>query len=133
LLGAWQAALLARETGPLQAAAGLVGDPSATQQTVASVAAGQELAAGSLAPAFGSLADPPVEAEFRPGAGPAWQLTLQRTPDAAAWSLALATPSVPPALAATQLPRLERRLRHQGHAVEQLGWHARPQREREEP
>lgn len=133
LLGAWQAALLARETLPLQAAAGTVADRSATQQTVASAAAGRDLPADPLAPALASLSGQPVLVEFRPGAGPAWQLAVQRTPDAAAWSLSLATPSVPPALAATQLPRLERRLRQQGHAVEPLGWHARPQREQEEP
>lgn len=133
LLGAWQAALLARETVPLQAAAGTVADRSATQQSVASAAAGRELASDVTAPTLASLSGQPVVVEFRPGSGPAWQLAVQRAPDAAAWSLSLATPSVPPALAATQLPRLERRLRQQGHAVEPLGWHARPQREQEEP
>lgn len=123
LFGAWQAALLAREPAP--GAVGMVAEPSATEHTLASARTG-----GHAPPDVGPLATAQdsaawrVEATFQPGAGPAWQLALQRGPEAAAWSLQLATPTVPPAWGATQLPRLERRLREQGHVVERLDWQA---------
>lgn len=137
LLGAWQAALLARVSGPSPAAAGAVADPSATQSGLASAAqaaqAGGRDAEAVRMPVQAGADARHIEAEIHTGAGPAWQLSLQRAPDAAAWSLHLATPAAAAAWATTQLPKLERRLRLQGHAVEQMGWRPQPEPEHEEP
>lgn len=134
LLGAWQAALLARQMAPAAFAAGAVASPTATQQAIgSSMSAGQgQPESPSVANAQAEATPLRFEAEIRPGAGPAWQLALQRGPDAAAWSLQLATPAVPAVWAATQLPRLERRLRSQGHEVQELGWRPLPEREQQE-
>lgn len=134
LLGAWQAALLARASAPSAAAAGVVADPSATQSGLASAAQAGGREAEALQMQLQAGADARhIEAEIPIGAGPAWQLSMQRAPDAAAWSLHLATPAAAAAWATTQLPKLERRFRLQGHAVEQMGWRPQPEREHEEP
>jgi hypothetical protein len=129
LLGAWQAALLAREAapGPVAAGAAAAAEPSATQQAVAAttLAEGHELRGAGITPTGADVAPLRFEADFKIGSEPAWQIGLQRGPDAAAWSLNLAASSVPAAWATTQLPRLERRLRLQGHEVD-ARWDAQP-------
>lgn len=134
LLGAWQAALLAREMAPVASSAGALASLTATQQAIGHGASADCGHPQSTFVAEAQVAAAPlrIEAEIRPGAGAAWQLALQRGPDAAAWSLQLATPAVPAVWAATHLPRLERRLRSQGHEVEQLGWRPLPERDRQE-
>jgi len=133
MLAAWQAALQAREPAPPVSAGG-VASASLTQQALAGVASAQGTVGEQALPgdARAAAVAMRVEAEFRTEGGAAWQLSLHRGPQATAWTLDLATPAVPAAWAATQLPRLERRLRLQGHGVDQLGWQPLPGRDPQE-
>lgn len=135
MLAAWQAALQAREPAPPVSAGGLT-SASLTQQALAGIASGHGAVGEQALPGDARAAAAPVrvEAEFRTEGGAAWQLSLHRGPQATAWNLDLATSAVPAAWAAHQLPRLERRLRLQGHGVDQLGWQPLPGRDpQEEP
>lgn len=71
-----------------------------------------------------------LQAEFRTAPGEQWQLGVQREAGTSSFDLSLRAAFVPPAFAATQLPRLHARLRQQGQGVDRLEWRDDP-RERE--